>query len=315
VAIGDENNLLTININASQELIVTGHVVFESVVNPALLIPSDESAIASLNVTGSADVTLGSVDTSDDHVDGLNVVNNGTGTLTLTLVGGMEQGSGDGDIDADDALSFTGSGDIVLHIEGDVDLSDDVVTAVDAIHLENGASVTLTAAQVAFIGPGDISGTAGGATENITIIDLGTTPFDASTLGANVEVTVVLAAGIYTLDPASNLADASVLIPAASTITMTVDQYMALDDLDGLNATTSKVILTGLTQAHIDAGFTLTDTDTLVGTVTLAESVVLKATTDLNGFTVVMSGTQTLSLATSTQADGLDIEGTATNTV
>ena len=96
---------------------------------------------------------------------------------------------------------------------------------------------------------------------------------------------------------------------------MTVDQYMALDDLDGLNATTSKVILTGLTQAHIDAGFTLTDTDTLVGTVTLAESVVLKATTDLNGFTVVMSGTQTLSLATSTQADGLDIEGTATNTV
>ena len=103
------NNLLKVVINASQALVVQGDVIFSSVVGDDNFTGNDNpSAIATLTVNGSANVTLGAVNTQDDDVDGLTVVNAGTGTLSLTL-DATKLDQTVGTPGGNDALSFTGT--------------------------------------------------------------------------------------------------------------------------------------------------------------------------------------------------------------
>jgi len=146
------NNLLDITINATQALTVDGEIVFESVVGDDVYTLGDnDAATATLTVNGDSAVNLGVLNTTDDDVDALDVINNGTGTLTLT-VDASQAG-----FDAADALSFTGTGAVVLNTVGTLDLSDDTLDAVTTINVSQGSSVTVSFAQLAAIGAANIN--------------------------------------------------------------------------------------------------------------------------------------------------------------
>jgi hypothetical protein len=291
--VSTDNNLLAVTINASQKLVVTGEIIFESVVDAGQLIPNNDAAVATLTVTGSADVTLGGVDTSDTDVDGLNVVNSGTGKLTLTLNGSL--------VPAADLLSFTGTGAIALNIVGTVDLTNDTLTAVTTIALASGAVVSLTPAQLAIVGTSDITGTGG----TFNLMGLGSEAFNSTLVGTGVIVNVTTAAGSFTLDPSTNLSNVTTLtVPATSTITMTAEQALQLiAGTDTILIGTGTVNITGVGQSDIDAGLegvlaTLTAAS-LAGNFEITEDVTLKGSTLnppslLNGYTFVGNGSPDL---------------------
>ena len=302
-----ENELLDVTINAAQDLTIGGTVVFTAVVN------NDE--VATLTVTGAGNVSIGQLSTQDEEVDGLNVVNNGTGTLSVGISAtNIDQPT--------DELSFTGTGDIVLTVSGTVDLSDDVLSAVSQIKLSNSASLTLSMAQAADeLGEANIVLATAGTTATLNLNNAGSEEFKSTELGAGVKLgTVAIAAGTVVLDADTVLKGGTVTVAAGSTLTLSADQFMALADLDGIlpvaPASTKAVInITGLTQAHITAGFTLANVSNVTGTVSLAENVNLAATTNLNGFGVALAEGQTLGLATAVQAEGLKVVGAANTTI
>lgn len=329
-----ENNLLDVTINADQSLDIQGSVIFNSVTgDDSITANDDDEAVASLVITGTADVSIGGLDTSDDDVDGLNVVNNSTGTLTITL--------NDGEIDADDELSFTGSGDIVLVIsEGSViDLSNDDLSGVSAVVLEDDAEIVLTQAQFEAIGSGNISHADfddTGDEASISIIGLGEDPFDATGLADGIVIgTVTMAAGDITLDPATNLTGVlQIIVPKGGSLTMTAEQYQQLAgsgtitgvDADGNPTSDYEVNITGLSQADVDldpeddgtadagSGFKLGGVTADTITVTTVEDIDFDANTDLNGASISIGGFA-LGLATEAQADGLVVTGAAGSTV
>ena len=99
----------------------------------------DDEATATLNVTGSADVTIEDLDTGDDDVDFLDINHTGTGTLTVGL-------STYSTVDPDDLITWEGSAtgsDIGIISAGDgttapiLDLTDDVLNNVDQLVLNN----------------------------------------------------------------------------------------------------------------------------------------------------------------------------------
>ena len=101
---------------------------------------------------------------------------------------------------------------------------------------------------------------------------------------------------------------------------MALSSLTGTDDGDDSNGIENAIIhLTGLTQAHIAAGFDLADVNGFsAATVSLAEDVVLGEyngnfalirAVDLNGFEVIMSDGQTLTLTTIEQSDGLVVSG------
>jgi len=337
-----DNNLLDVTINAEQGLIVQGGIVFESVTGDDSVTANDnDEAVALLTVNGTADVNVGALNTSDSDVDGLNVVNNGTGTLSAVLDSGV--------IDADDALSFTGTGDIDLTIEGNVDLSDDVLTAVDQIKIDGNGELTLTQAQFNALGVANLLPDSSPATTaHLNIVELGSAPFDASALADGIVVdSVTIATGNITLDPATNLTGVQqIIVPEGSTLTLTAAQFQQLQgsgsivgvDATGAPSTEFTVHITSLTQAdvnhdengdgdYIDAGdsFVLTGIAADNVTVALGESTVtlgtydedgnLLAAADLNGADVILANNQTLRLVNSDQADGLDVSGGSNTTL
>ena len=93
------NNLLDVAIVANQE--------FEA---QTITLESEEpGADATVTVSGSANVTLKAIDSSDGDIDTVTVDTTGyTGTLTLTA------GSDAAEMDATETLVFTGDGDVVL---------------------------------------------------------------------------------------------------------------------------------------------------------------------------------------------------------
>lgn len=325
-----ENNLLNVEINASQDLVIEGLVVFNSVTSDDAVSANDnDEAVATLTVTGAADVTLGGVSTADDDVDGLNVVNNGTGTLSLTIDAANIDDNGGNNVDA---LSFTGTGDIALTVAGAVDLSDDVLTAVSAITIAQNATVTLTQGQFDALGAANLLD--GGAVGNATLhlVDFGAAPFNATTIAAGINVaSITMAAGNITLDPATDLTGVDMIyVPEGSTLTMTAAQFQQLQGsgtITGIEAngnvagTPFTLNITGLTQADINltGGFVLTgiDDDATIN-IDLAEDVNLAANTnldDLTRLTIDLADNQTLGLANATQANGLNVDGGANTTI
>lgn len=334
-----DNNLLNITINAEQALVVEGEVVFESVTgDDAVTANDDDAAIAELTVNGTANVTLGGVNTQDDDVDGLVVTNAGTGTLSVTVNGA--------DIDQDvaggnnDALSFLG-GNIQLTIVNGVNLSDDVITGVSQITLTdaNATVLTLTQAQFGTLGAANLVATNTNVAEisTLNLVAFGSDPFDATTVDADINVgTLTLVPGTVTLDPATNLTGVdAIIVQDGGVLNLTAAQFQQLQAAGSINAADAlhnfTVNITGLTQADVNAGFSLAAIGTLGNatiTLTLAEDVnLIGADTDptpndnttllgnLDDLTVILAAGQTIGLGNETQSDGLNVNGGANSTI
>lgn len=275
-------------------------------------------------ISGPGATTLTLADTFE--VNGQTTINGTAGPLTLVLTDVGTPGS-------------QGDGDPVPATPGDVDLSPATLTGVDAIvykdvnaNAANTVELTLTAAQVDAIGLSHIT-VADNDEDTIilNIVKMDNTPIILSNLTDNVEIgTVTMAAGTWTLAPTTVLTDAVLQVPTDGVLTLTADQFMALEDLDGLDsdlADYATIHITGLTQAHVDAGFTLAGVSNAKGTVELApgvdgvilgtfnENFLVDTSVDLNGFAVVLSDDQTLTLVNMDQADGLDVSGGSNTTL
>lgn len=326
-----DNNLLNITINATQALTVTGAVVFESVTGDDDITANDnDAAIATLTVNGSANVNLGGLDTTDDDVDGLIVTNAGTGTLSATVDGNaIDQATGN-----NDALSFLGS-NIALTIVNSVNLSDDVITGVSQITLvdANSTVLTLTQAQFDTLGAANLvaTNTNAGQISTLHLVAFGSAPFDATTVDADINVgNLTLVPGAVTLDPATNLTGVdAIIVQNGSVLNLTAAQFQQLQAAGSINAADAlhnfTVNITGLTQADVNAGFSLAaigTTGNATITLTLAEDVNLVGTGlnatllgDLNDLTVILAAGQTIGLGNETQSDGLNVNGGANSTI
>jgi hypothetical protein len=352
-----DNNLKEVTINADQDLVVKGEILFSSHGSdnapplnnqPAdgISANDDDSADALLTINGSADVTIGAVNTSDDDIDSLTVQNNGTGTVSLTL----DAAKIDQAPDNTDDLSFLG-GNIELTVVGNVNLSDDDLSGVSQITIGNGTSggtLTLSLAQLNALGVANLldgTNTTGDAVLNLVGLD--SAPFDVSALDDGITVaTVTLVPGNTTLNAATNLTGVGqIIVPEGSTLNLTAAQFQQLSgtgsivglDVDGDETIDPfNVNITDLRQADVtfdangdgdtkDPGDTL-DLSGIVGAVvnvslgeptvtlgTFASDGTLLSEADLNGASVTLADNQTLRLVSSEQADGLDISG-GTNT-
>jgi Ca2+-binding RTX toxin-like protein len=317
-----DNNLKTVTINADQAMIIEGEILFSSHGSDTtapldnqpvdgITANDDDAAIATLTITGAENVTVGAVNTQDDDIDGLNVVNSGTGTLSLTI--------DDAKIDASDALSFTG-GNIELTIDGTVDLSDDDVSGVTQITLADTAVLTLSQAQVDALGAANIV-VADTNTAALNINAFGSDPFDATVFDAELDInTITMAPGDHTLNgDFTNVVQ--IVVQEGDTLNLTAAQFQQLlgsGTIVGAGATTNFTVnITGLTQADIDGG--AFDTRNIAAdtiTVALGEDVDLNAADDIENIdTLIMADGQTLGLATQVQADDLVIDGGADTTV
>lgn len=311
-----DNELLVVTINAEQDLSLGG-ITFEAIAN------ADEIAV--LTVTGSADVTVGTLDTTDDDVDGLNVVNNGTGSLTV----GIDAGS----IDATDDLSFTGTGDIILVITGAVDLRDDDLAAVSEIVLTQGAVLDLTMAQAAIIGASLFTLADGATAATLNLTGLDGEPFALADYAEGIVVDVLTIADdpVVTLHANTDLTGIDALVvPEGTILNLTAAQFQQLTngaitgiDADGNVSTDFTVNITDLTQADVANGFDLGNIAADTTTLTLAENVSMITPAplpigwegfDLNGFDINI-GTFTLTLELLAYADALNITGDAGSTL
>ena len=306
---GTQNELLDVTINASQALSIEGGVDFSAVVN------SDE--VATLTVNGTANVTIGDLNTQDEGVDGLNVVNNGTGTLTV--------GINAANIDSTDALSFTGTGNIVLNVAGEVDLSNDDLSAVSAVSLAQSAVVTLTIAQASEIGATHFS-TPGAATATLNLTNLDGSLFVRPDFASDITVSVVSVAPLptVTLNAGTNLTGiASLAVHEGTTLNLTAAQFQQLNNAgiiallanNGITADTV-INITGLTAADLAGGFSLAGVEgDLIVNLQLAESVDLSAANLTGVDSITFGDGVTLTLGEIQQANGVDIVGGANSTL
>ncbi len=333
-----DNNLLNVTINATQALTVTGDVVFESVVGDDDVTANDDyAAVATLTVNGSANVVLGGLNTQDDEVDALVVTNAGTGTLSATVDGN--------DVDATDALSFLGS-NIQLTTVNTLNLSDDVLTGVSAIKVVETGALTLSYGQLQSLGAANVTvidgpdgGTAIGNAA-LTINGYAGGAFDATALDAHfATVNLVLVNADVTLGAGVNLTNVdSIVVQEGHTLTLTAAQFQQLQnagvivgaDTDGDSVQEAfNIVITGLTQADVDAGFNLSGVNTSGGTITISlgepsvdlgtfntsGALVPGSAAVLNGAQFVLAAGQTLGLVNFAQANGLDVNGGANTTI
>lgn len=343
-----ENDLLNVNISGDQSLDLGGIVFSSEVGASGGSANDDDEATATLNVSSSADVNIGEINTQDDDVDAIVITHTGDAALTI--------GINAANIDADDAITFTGSatGTDKISVQGNVDLSDDTLTDINEIEFDSDATnpttITLTQAQLEAVGVANLTTTEDDDFENgnavLNLVEFGATPFDATGLDADITMgSVTLMAGDIVLDPTTNLTGVdAIFVPEGGSITLTAAQFQQLDgngtiiSVDGVDpdniAGPITINITDLTQADIDGGsFVLSDVNS--GTVpaaganpatfgavnlSLAENVDLSdddilATGNAGEVDVTLVDTQYLGLENSDQADGLNVTGTGTTDV
>jgi Ca2+-binding RTX toxin-like protein len=326
--ISEDNNLLDVTINAEQDFVLLGSVIFESITdanNPAnadgVASNDIDDAIAVLNINGSADVNLGGLDTSDLDVDGLIVNNNGTGTATLGVDGTA--------IQIGDVFSFLG-GSISLVITDGVDFTDgDDLSAVTSIYLNDGATLSLTVAQSDAIGPGNIFLAEGASSAMLNLEGLGEEPFALANFNDGIVVDlleVISSQAVVTLHPDTDLTGINgLVVPEGVVLNLTAAQFQQLGngsitgvESDGVTATTNFTVnITDLMQADVDFGFDLSGVTADNLTVGLAENVNIPAPdggdidpSDLNGADINI-GAFIFALYEIQLADGLAITGEA----
>ncbi|WP_415243450.1 beta strand repeat-containing protein [Zhongshania sp.] len=306
---GQDNNLLSLTINAAQDFILEGDVVLNSNVGAdgdSFESNDIEDATGTITITGTADVTLGGIDSSDVDVVSVVVNNTGAGNVFITL--------DDGDIDATDALAFTGS-NINLTMAGVFDLSNDDLSGVNTITLGAGSDLTVSFSQLVAIGAANILG--GSGTETLTINGYDGTLFDFTSIDVAIENVALVSDGSdVTVDAATNLTGVDSIDANGGSLTMTAAQFQQLDGA-GTITNAVNVTITGLTQADIDAGsFDLSDVTASADVrVEVAEDVNLNITDDIENATRVTISDFHLGLASHVQADDLVVSGGATSIV
>ena len=161
----NDNSLLNVNVNADQALEITGDIVFNSLGTDG----NDDTA--TLNITGTADVTIEQLDVTDNTGDGIGtlVVNNaGTGVLTITGASPaiLTDEAGQTTTSVLETLIFEGQGDIVLGTVGE-GISSEALSEIDA----SGLSGNLTLDVVDNIDSQNFSFTAGTGVTTLTLTD------------------------------------------------------------------------------------------------------------------------------------------------
>ncbi|QSR36649.1 hypothetical protein CFI10_17000 [Marinobacterium iners] len=161
----NDNSLLNVNVNADQALEITGDIVFNSLGTDG----NDDTA--TLNITGTADVTIEQLDVTDNTDDGIGtlVVNNaGTGVLTITGSSPaiLTDETGQTTSSVLETLIFEGQGDIVLGTDGE-GISSEALSEIDA----SGLSGNLTLEVVDNIDSQNFSFTAGTGVTTLTLTD------------------------------------------------------------------------------------------------------------------------------------------------
>ncbi|SDE30786.1 DUF4214 domain-containing protein [Desulfuromonas thiophila] len=296
------NNLLTVNINATQALVVEGQIIFNSVTGDDTFFANDnDAAEATLNVDGTAAVVLGALNTTDEDVDSLVVNHTGTGALTFTL---------DPDLLADDEITINGSADgqtTIVVADGSgtsgtmLDLSDDTLVNVDAVVLEEWADLVLTQAQFNQLGADAFSLAEAEIEAELQLVAFDAVDFDATALADGITVeTITLVAGDVDLTSANiNLTGVGqIIVQEGGSVTLSAAQFLQLAgtgaivgvDAEGDASTDFTVNITGLTQAQVDGndGIDLAAVAADAIAIATAESINLPAENDVDS---VDSGT------------------------
>ena len=235
-------------------------------------------------------------------------------------------------VDADDQFtingSATGTTTIVIDTFNDdqgtagpaLDLSDDVLSNVDAIVLADQSELTLSHAQVQAMGGLEAITTANlGESATLNLVALGTNPFDASTATNGIElatVTILDNNATVKLDAATDLTGVgSLVVPAGTTLELTAAQFQQLQGAGTITGA-GAVHITDVTQADLEGGLDLSMVSATNGTITFAEDVLFGVDDNLAGFTLELADGQMVTLSSQAQADGREVNGTgATSTL
>ncbi len=360
-----DNNLKNVTINADQDFILEGRILFSShgtdndlplnnQPNDGITANDDDEATATLTVTGSANVTIGDLDTGDDDVDYLVVNHLGDGDLTFGL-------SSLATIDADDEITVNGSavGKDTIVITGDIDLSDDTLINVDAIVLNNAdqaANLTITQDQFDAIYAADgFSGADATAPylATLEIVAFDTDNFDATALPPEVTVASITLAGDMTIENSDLTGVGQIIVPKGATLNISADAFQQLVgygtivgvDAQGNASNDFTVNITDLTNDNVQYdedgdgvydvgsigsngvdGFNLSQVAADNITVTLGEdevtlgefvdgALVDGSASVIGDAEFILTNGQTLGIATFGQADGLDATGTGDTTL
>lgn len=109
ISAGANNNLLTVNIQANQDLVIGDDPVTPTQ-GTIILSSSEAGAAATVTITGDADVTVKGIDASDSNIATLTVDTSGH-TGTYTVAGGSPS------IDAGETLVFVGGVDSTVELD------------------------------------------------------------------------------------------------------------------------------------------------------------------------------------------------------
>ncbi len=198
-ALSTDNNLKNVVINASEEFILEGDVVFESLVgNDDITANDDDAATVNLTVNGVADVTIEQLDISDADIAVLSITNNSAGTLTVT---GASPAIVTGNNDAK-SLDLNGTGDIVLGVHPDLAVTTEsgidsqTLISVDA----SGLSGDLTLGDFLDIDEDQFSFVSGTGVTTLTIKGADLNATDETDAGWSFDFTNAAAGSVFTLD-------------------------------------------------------------------------------------------------------------------
>lgn len=269
----------------SRELHVDG-INIDNAKSANIVIENGAVVIAGINATGANQLVNVKLTSAKDVTLTLNAAASSFKTLDASdVVGKAIVVIGNTD------ASFTPTyGDDNLAI---VDLSSAAVTGVDAIKIIEGGTLSLSIAQLTAIGAANVTVIDGSdalttvQTATLNLVGLDATPFSVATFDSHIvlgTITVAtLASGVVTLDATTNLTDVpGLVIPEGMTLNLSAAQFQQLRGIGSI-ANNGTVNITGLTQADVNAGLDFSGITNVakgkLGTITLAENVVLKDTT------------------------------------
>jgi len=298
-----DNNLKSVTINASQALEITGDIVFSSVTGDDQFVANDDDeATVTLNVTGTADVTIGQLDMSDLDIDTLVVNNTGTATLTVTgaspaIITGAES----------EAVVLTGTGDMVFSDADSATNNTTVDSATLSLIDASGLSGDLALGELENVDNADFSFIAGTGVTTVTLTDedldsTNGTPADADddTAGWSFDFSNAAAGSEFHLAPAAEafVAGSVLNIDLGANTTLYIDETMDLSDLDlSITQTQNIVVADGATltlSAEQANGLNIVgengaDSTGVVNVVNLGS-----AATDLSGISADVAGVVTI---------------------
>jgi hypothetical protein len=235
-----DNNLLDVVINAAQDFVVGGSIVFNSRDEDG-----DDDDAATLILTGDADVTVQQLDVSDDDITTLNIANDGDGTFTATGASPalFDDANGDGayatgnpaEVGNLETLNLTGTGNIVFGSNDGVTtewgISAGALSTIDA----SGLSGALDLGEVRDIDSANFEFTAGTGVTTLTLTS-DTLDADSADTGWSFDFTNATGNSEFHLgsDAGSSLTftDGPLTIDLGANTTLYIDESMDLTDLD-----------------------------------------------------------------------------------